>query len=231
MLSKAQQLRLVEIAQRNKGKESERAKSALVKAFTPMARAMAKRFEQQHSLSNANSEDLEQECGIAMLRAIGRFDPSRGAAFSTFAAWQMRGAFTKVQRADAKPNKDDLDVVVVVAKRAPSLSDEGSGEGFSVDVVAIDDDPPPDEEPEFISPKTPSDYWPDCARDYATNILKGTKRAVALGLWFDFPPKKRADIARELGVSRPAITKAERAAKAEITRRFGGVPFELIRQR
>ena len=55
-------------------------RDALVERFMPLARQLARRYRDGYEL-----EDLEQVLAIGLVKAIGRFDPDRGLAFSTFA--------------------------------------------------------------------------------------------------------------------------------------------------
>jgi RNA polymerase sigma-B factor len=55
-------------------------RAALVERFLPLARHLAWRY---HSAEDI--EDLEQIAAIGLLKAIDRFDPGRGLAFSSFA--------------------------------------------------------------------------------------------------------------------------------------------------
>lgn len=56
------------------------ARSELVERFMPLARHLARRY---HGRDNA--DDLEQVAAIGLIKAIDRFDPERGLAFTTFA--------------------------------------------------------------------------------------------------------------------------------------------------
>jgi RNA polymerase sigma-B factor len=56
------------------------ARDALVVRFLPLARQLARRYR-----NGEDGEDLEQVAAIGLLKAIDRFDPERGLAFSTFA--------------------------------------------------------------------------------------------------------------------------------------------------
>ena len=55
-------------------------RDALVERFMPLARQLARRYGGGYEL-----EDLEQVAAIGLVKAIGRFDPERGLAFSSFA--------------------------------------------------------------------------------------------------------------------------------------------------
>ena len=55
-------------------------RDALVERFIPLARQLARRYGGGYEL-----EDLEHVAAIALVKAIGRFDPERGLAFSSFA--------------------------------------------------------------------------------------------------------------------------------------------------
>ena len=51
----------------------------LVERFMPLARQLARRYR-----SSGEIEDLEQVAAIGLVKAINRFDPERGLAFSSF---------------------------------------------------------------------------------------------------------------------------------------------------
>jgi RNA polymerase sigma-B factor len=55
-------------------------RAELTEAYLPLAAALAGRFAGRSEL-----EDLEQAANLALVKAIDRFDPSRGFEFSTFA--------------------------------------------------------------------------------------------------------------------------------------------------
>jgi RNA polymerase sigma-B factor len=57
------------------------AREALVERFLPLARHLARRYER----GDEPLDDLVQVASIGLLKAIERFDPERGTAFSTFA--------------------------------------------------------------------------------------------------------------------------------------------------
>jgi RNA polymerase sigma-B factor len=58
-----------------------------VRRYLPLARSLARRYRH----TGEPIEDLEQVACIGLLNAIDRFDPTRGAAFSTFAVPTILG--------------------------------------------------------------------------------------------------------------------------------------------
>ncbi len=65
----------------------ERARGELVERFLPLARELARRFAR----GREGSEDLAQVASIGLLKAIDRFDPERGIAFTSFAVPTITG--------------------------------------------------------------------------------------------------------------------------------------------
>jgi len=70
------------------------AREALVKAFLPLARSLARRYAQ----SSEPYEDLAQVASLALLKAIDRFDPDRGASFPSFAVPTILGEIRRYFR-------------------------------------------------------------------------------------------------------------------------------------
>jgi RNA polymerase sigma-B factor len=69
-------------------------REVLVRRFLPLARHLAARYAR----GEEPYDDLLQVACLALLRAIDRFDPARGAAFSTFAVPTIRGELKRHYR-------------------------------------------------------------------------------------------------------------------------------------
>src|SRR6478752_1387402 len=69
-----------------------RDRERLVERFLPLARFLARRY------FSSEIEDLEQVASLALLKAIERYDPSRGVAFTTFAVPTIGGELKRYFR-------------------------------------------------------------------------------------------------------------------------------------
>jgi RNA polymerase sigma-B factor len=72
----------------------ETAREELVRRFLPLARQLARRYERP----DEPLEDLMQVASLGLLKAIDRFDPSRGVAFSSFAVPTILGELKRYFR-------------------------------------------------------------------------------------------------------------------------------------
>src|SRR3954469_6943604 len=69
------------------------ARDALVARFLPLAYHLARRYH-----GGADADDLQQVASIGLLKAIDRFDPARGSAFSSFAVPTILGELKRYFR-------------------------------------------------------------------------------------------------------------------------------------
>jgi RNA polymerase sigma-B factor len=69
------------------------ARDAIFERFKPLAIQLARRYSHGHDV-----EDLEQVAAMGLVKAIDRFDPSRGLAFSSFAVPTIAGEVKRYLR-------------------------------------------------------------------------------------------------------------------------------------
>jgi RNA polymerase sigma-B factor len=72
-----------------------RARERLIRNYLPLANSIARRFDRGQRVP---LEDLQQIAAIGLLKALDRYDPAHGTAFSTFAVPTMQGEILRYFR-------------------------------------------------------------------------------------------------------------------------------------
>ena len=83
----ARRLKERQLFARYRGRHDLAARDELVEQFLPLATALAQRYRR----GTEPLEDLVQVASVGLLKAIDRFDPARGTAFSSFAVPTIAG--------------------------------------------------------------------------------------------------------------------------------------------
>jgi RNA polymerase sigma-B factor len=99
-----------------------RVRDVLVERYLPLARSVARRYRR----SFEPLEDLEQVASLALVRAVDGFDPTRDAAFSSYAVPSIAGAIKRHFRDYGWSLRMPRDLQDL-ALRVERLSDELSG--------------------------------------------------------------------------------------------------------
>ncbi len=119
------------------------ARDALLERFMPLARNLAQRYRAAEDI-----EDLEQVAAIGLVKAIDRFDPERGAAFTSFAVPTIRGELMrhlrdrgwalhvprKVQELAVRLDRVSTDLVSDLG-RSPTAAELADRVGTTVELV------------------------------------------------------------------------------------------------
>jgi RNA polymerase sigma-B factor len=71
------------------------ARERLIRSYLPLANSIARRFDRGKRVP---LEDLEQVAAIGLIKALDRYDPANGAAFSTYAVPTIQGEIRRYFR-------------------------------------------------------------------------------------------------------------------------------------
>lgn len=121
------------------------ARAQLIERYLPLARHLAQRYQRPHE----PIDDLVQVASIGLVKAVDRFDPARGAAFSTFAVPTILGELKRyfrdcgwAVRVPRGTQERILKVHAVSARlsrglgRSPTTAEVVEASGLSVEQVA-----------------------------------------------------------------------------------------------
>jgi RNA polymerase sigma-B factor len=140
----ARRLRERQLFARYRGRHDLTARGELAEQFLPLARQLAQRYRRDAE----PLEDLVQVASLGLLKAIDRFDPQRGTAFSSFAVPTIAGELKRYYRDKGwaiRVPRDLQELTQRVARttdrlthelgRAPTVSEIGDDLGITLEQV------------------------------------------------------------------------------------------------
>ena len=94
-----------------------------MRAYLPLANAIARRFDR----GRVPLEDLQQIAAVGLLKALERFDPDNGAAFSSFSVPTMQGEIRRYFRDrtwTVRPPRDLQERVIRMAREREQMTED-----------------------------------------------------------------------------------------------------------
>lgn len=187
--------------------EQSASRDELILHNTRLVASRVKRFEGR----GVDSEDLEQEGMIGLIKAADKFDPEGGTRFSTLATMWIDG---EMRRTVQKAQQVRLPIYIQKEGGSEALRPSFSEAGTSGELGVID---PEDQNSLSPEEETEVNRWRKQVRS-RVHLLTKREQEVLTGVYGldGNPPKTVTVLAKEHGVSRSMISKITSRAKERL---------------
>ncbi len=168
------------------------------------------------------SDDLEGAARLSILEALRGFKPARGARFSTYAYYYIRGAMLKTLYPPSERYRRDgkVERIRLVALEQPS--DPGSEHRAGPEEQLLNNDPQYGLDPGYVGIE-------DASRDAAVrefvDALPRNQRTITRAAFWN--GQTHGEIAAERGTSRPAVTRTLQRVLARASNDLAALELEL----
>lgn len=210
------------------GKE---AMQALAENHLPLVAAMVRRFPSPYH----EREELYQQGCIGLMKALSRFDPSLGTAFSTYAAAMILGEMRSLCRLDAPIHiprglrerrsriRRAQDQLTSHLGREPTISEVASLLRVEPAELAMDMEQITISSADTATGQSLVELLPDTTdwetrlllRDMLSRLPKADQRLLMLRLHLN---KTQAETAKALGMTQVQVSRREQAIKQQLRR-------------